>query len=167
MAIKHFFLITLLTFLVPLQQGNAVEKDIQNQFQSGSYQQILDNNTERPFILAIWSVSCSSCLKEMKQLSAIHKKFPGLEIIMLSVDDFTEQSTVNKILQKHEITDLESWVFAAPDLQKLRYEIDPGWYGELPRTYFFNSSHDGKGISGTQTNEQFISRVSEILKKDH
>jgi thiol-disulfide isomerase/thioredoxin len=167
MAFKHFLMITLLVFFMPSQQGNAVEQNKQNYFQSGSYQQILDKHTNRPFMLAVWSVSCSSCLKEMEQLSAIHKKFPDLEIIMLSVNDFSEQATVNNILQKHEITDLESWIFADPDSQRLRFEIDPEWYGELPRTYFFNSTHDRKGISGTQTNEQLISWVSEIIKKDH
>ena len=167
MTIKHFFLITLLVFLAPLKQGNAEGQNKLNHFQSGSYQQILNNNKEQPFMLAVWSVSCSSCLKEMEQLSKLHKKFPQLDIIMLSVDDLSEKHTVDKILQEHGVADLESWIFADPNLQKLRFEIDPGWYGELPRTYFFNSSHDGKGISGTQTNEQFISRVSEILKKDH
>jgi thiol-disulfide isomerase/thioredoxin len=167
MTIKHILSITLLVFLIPLQQGNAEVQNKLNNFQSGSYQQILNNNKEQPFILAVWSVSCSSCIKEMEQLSKLHKKYPDLGIIMLSVDDFSEKYTVDKILQGHGVADLESWIFADPDLQRLRFEIDPGWYGELPRTYFFNSTHDRKGISGTQTNEQFISRVSEILKKDH
>ncbi len=167
MTIKHFLSITLLVFLIPLQQGNAEVQNKLNNFQSGSYQQILNNNKEQPFILAVWSVSCSSCIKEMEQLSKLHKKYPHLDIIMLSVDDFSEKYTVDKILQGHGVADLESWIFADPDLQRLRFEIDPGWYGELPRTYFFNSTHDRKGISGTQTNEQFISRVSEILNKDH
>lgn len=167
MTIKHFLSTTLLVFLIPLQQGNAEAQDKLNNFQSGSYQQILNNNKEQPFMLAVWSVSCSSCLKEMEQLSKLHKKFPHLDIIMLSVDDLSEKHTVDKILQEHGVADLESWIFAESNVQKLRFEIDPGWYGELPRLYFFNSAHEREGISGAQANEQLLSMVSGILKKDH
>ena len=166
MIIKYFLTITLFVFLLPLQQAKAGEQGKLNQFQSGSYQQILNNNKQQPFILAVWSVTCSSCLKEMEQLNNIHINYPNLEIIMLSVNDLSEKNTVGKILQEHGISDLESWIFADANAQKLSYEIDPGWYGELPRTYFFNSSHERAGISGTQTKEQFISMISSMLKDD-
>jgi thiol-disulfide isomerase/thioredoxin len=163
---KYFLIITFFVFFLPPQPARAGEQDQQNQFHSGSYQQILNQNKEQPFMLAVWSVSCSSCLKEMEQLSKIHKEFPNLEIIMLSVNDLSEKNTVGKILQERGISGLESWIFADSNAQKLRFEIDPAWYGELPRTYFFNSRHKRTGISGTQTNKRFISMVSKILQDD-
>ena len=70
--------------------ANAAEVTSLNEFKVGSYRQILATQAGKPFILIIWSLSCSSCIKDMELLDAIHKQNPRLTLIMLSTDDPTE-----------------------------------------------------------------------------
>ncbi len=40
------------------------EKMSLKHFVSGSYQQLLEENADKPFMLAIWSTTCSSCMEK-------------------------------------------------------------------------------------------------------
>lgn len=124
-------------------------------FLPGSYQQLLDSNANKPFMLVIWSITCSSCLKDMALLNKMHKANPKINMIMLATDDASATTEIQQILAKNELTGLENWVFADESPQKLRYEIDPKWYGELPRTYFLNKKHEREGISGVLSQEDY------------
>jgi thiol-disulfide isomerase/thioredoxin len=132
-------------------------------FASGSYQQILSNNANHPFMLVVWSIDCPSCLKDMALLSRIHKNKPELKIIMLATDDLSATDQILQILKKNSVMDLENWVFAEENTQKLRFEIDPKWYGEIPRTYFFNAAHKREGVSGVLTQNDYEFRLTQIL----
>lgn len=131
-------------------------------FISGSYQQMLSNNAANPFMLVVWSVDCSSCLKEMALLSDIKKNHPGIKMIMLSTDDLSSAEQIGQILKQHQLDNAENWVFADDNSQKLRFEIDPKWYGEIPRTYFFDSAHRRTGISGVMSKEDYGTMLAKI-----
>ncbi|MDZ4151080.1 thioredoxin-like domain-containing protein, partial [Methylicorpusculum sp.] len=131
-------------------------------FVDGSYQQILVAHEGRPLVLVIWSLTCSSCLKEMSSLNEWRKKTPDVEMILLSTDDISEQAEVLNILQKHELDGLENWIFADDNAQKLRFQIDPRWYGEMPRIYFFNAKHERTGISGVLSEQEYRDRISSL-----
>lgn len=141
--------------------GHAQEKPIKT-FNSGSYQQILRENAGKPFILAIWSVDCPSCLKDMKVLYDIHQKHPDIKIVMLSTDPPNMMTEVQSILTKYQLDGLDNWIFGSDDTQKLRYEIDASWYGELPRTYFFSASHTRTGKSGALKNDEIEAQIANI-----
>jgi len=141
--------------------GQAQESSIKT-FSAGSYQQILNENTGNAFILAIWSVDCPSCLKDMDVLTTAHQKHPELKIVMLSTDEPVAKVEVEEILSKHQLNDLDNWLFGTEDAQKLRYEIDPSWYGELPRTYFFTSSHERVGKSGALKLDELEEQIAII-----
>lgn len=133
-------------------------------FVSGSYQQILASNANQPFMLVVWSINCSSCLKDMELLSSIHKHRPKLKIIMLAADEPSATEQIEQILAKNQLSDLENWVYSEENTQKLQYEIDPQWYGELPRTYFFNKAHQRTGVSGVLAKKDYDSMFAKILK---
>ncbi|RLA17894.1 MAG: TlpA family protein disulfide reductase, partial [Gammaproteobacteria bacterium] len=61
---------------------------------------------------------------------------------------------IGKTLKKHGLGGIESWAFADPNVARLRYEIDPRWYGTLPRSYFFDSAHQRSATTGTLEKEQ-------------
>ncbi|MGR8979528.1 MAG: TlpA family protein disulfide reductase [Gammaproteobacteria bacterium] len=133
-------------------------------FVSGSYRQILADNANNPFMLTVWSVDCASCLKDMKLLSDIHKNNPDITMIMLSHDELSAKDDIEKILKQFELEGVENWVFADENSQKLRFEIDPKWYGELPRTYFFDADHRRTGISGAMSKEDYDDMLTKIIK---
>ncbi|QPK64225.1 hypothetical protein IVG45_04445 [Methylomonas sp. LL1] len=151
----------LLLSALAVSSSQAQEKFVKT-FNPGSYQQILRENAAKPFILAVWSVDCPSCLKDMGVLNQIRQNHPDLKIVMLSTDDPSATSEVKNILARNRLGDLDNWIFGSDDAQKLRYEIDPGWYGELPRTYFFSSTHNRVGKSGALKIEEFETQISKI-----
>ena len=157
LIICHFLLLCVLA--LPTQAEQATLKP----FVPGSYQQLLDSNPNKPFMLVIWSITCSSCLKDMALLSKMHKANPNINMVMLATDDTTATEQIQQILAKNELTGLENWLFADENPQKLRYEIDPKWYGELPRTYFLNKKHEREGISGVLSQKDYETLFKKIL----
>ena len=129
-------------------------------FVSGSYQQMLDNNAKKPFMLVVWSLDCSSCIKDMTLLNEIHRENPALKIIMLAADEPSMGEQVKPLLSKYKMDGVENWLFADENTEKLRFEIDPKWYGELPRTYFFNAVHQRVGISGVLSKKDILAKMA-------
>jgi len=133
-------------------------------FVSGSYQKILTANANQPFMLVVWSINCPSCLKDMELLSNIHKSRPELKMIMLAADEASATAQIQQILEKHQLSGLENWAYADDNTEKLQFEIDPKWYGELPRTYFFDKAHQRTGVSGVLSKEDYDVMFAKILK---
>ncbi len=154
-----FQIILLCSFAISAQAEQATLKP----FVPGSYQQLLDSNANKPFMLVIWSITCSSCLKDMALLNKMHRANPNVNLVMLATDDATATEQVQQILTKNDLTGLENWIFADENPQKLRYEIDPKWYGELPRTYFLTKKHEREGVSGVLTQQDYEAMFKKIL----
>lgn len=131
-------------------------------FRIDSYRQILAESAHAPLLLAIWSVDCPSCLKDMKNLRALHEKHPELKIVMLAVDDGEALPEIRRIIGDERLAALDNWVFADENPEKLRYEIDPAWFGELPRTYFFDAAHRRTGKSGALTMDEFEAELAKL-----
>lgn len=80
--------------------------------------------------------------------SRLTQIYPSLKVVLVSTDDWEMRDTVSESLRKMSVSNLESWLYAEENADKLRFEIDPKWYGELPRTYFYNAVGEAKGLSG-------------------
>lgn len=140
--------------------AHAEQADLKH-FTSGSYQQLLKEYADKPFVLMIWSINCTSCLKKMPLMNELRKSMPDINMIMLATDDASAADQVKSILTGSELNQVDNWIFADANPQKLRYEIDPKWYGEVPRTYFLDKDHQRLGISGSVPRET----LETILKK--
>lgn len=160
MTIKHAFTACLLAFC-SISAAYAQEGYVKT-FNAGSYPQILRENAAQPFILALWSLDCPSCIKDMGVLAQVRENHPQLKIIMLSTDEPAATTEVKTMLARQHLSDLESWIFGADDAQKLRYEIDPSWFGELPRTYFYDKTHNRVGKSGALRIDEFEAQIKRI-----
>lgn len=158
--LKYILCFFVLSFFV---QPSFAEPAQLQPFAPGSYQQILDKHADKPLMLVIWSITCSSCLKDMALLNKMHKANPKIDFVMLATDDASATDQIEQILAKNDLSGLENWQFADENPQKLRYEIDPKWYGELPRSYFFNRKHEREGVSGILSQEDYETLFKKIL----
>lgn len=140
------FISTLLLFFSVTLSAN--EANTTNALKLGSYQNLVEQQAGHPLVVVFWSITCASCLKEMATIKEIHQEQPNLPIVMISIDDIAEAPLVRTTLKDKGLSDLESWVFAESNAQRLRYEIDSTWYGEIPRLYFLDADHNRRGISG-------------------
>jgi len=60
------------------------------------------------------------------------------------------------ILQDYDLAEVDNWVFANRDETKLRYDIDPRWFGDLPRSYFFPLQGEIKRFRGALTSAELL-----------
>jgi len=117
-------------------------------FVRGSYQEIVAARSGKPFIVSLWSLECVHCRDDMALFAALQKKYPGLDLVLVATDTPEQQQEILRTLQQYRLGQNESWVFADSFAERLRFEVDAQWYGELPRTYFYDARGRATAISG-------------------
>lgn len=117
-------------------------------FVRGSYQQIVSARQGKPFIVNFWSLTCNYCVVELAMLKKLIKKYPKLDLVLVSTDTPEEEKSVSTTLAKFSLGNAEAWVFADSYTERLHFEVDKKWQGELPRTYFFGAKNEVTAISG-------------------
>lgn len=130
-------------FPFPAQAGAEAKP-----FVRGSYPQIVATRQGKPFIVNFWSLTCSYCVIEMEMFRKLKKKYPSLDLVLVSTDTPEEEGEVSAILAKHALDKAESWIFADSYVERLRFEVDRKWQGELPRTYFYDRKGNVAAVSG-------------------
>ncbi|OOO02317.1 MAG: hypothetical protein USCGTAYLOR_01460 [Chromatiales bacterium USCg_Taylor] len=129
--------------------ANLAAADQLHPFKTGSLSEIVATREGKPFLLNVWSLDCSACRAEMNMLAKLRKEYPNFNLVLVATDDVARSAEVQAFLLERGLAQVESWIFAEPNPQRLRYEIDSGWYGELPRSYFYDPKHERLGVSGT------------------
>ena len=117
-------------------------------FDAKSPESIRKTHAGKPFVLAFWSIYCEPCREEMAEWKAIRQKYPALPIVLVSTDPPSERATVIEFLRRYDPGPVETWVFADEFSERVRYAVDRGWRGELPRTYFYDAAHRAEARSG-------------------
>lgn len=133
-------------------------------FGPGSLQQIQAERSGKPFILALWSATCTHCPSELKALGELSRQHPGLDIVLVAADTPTDTPQLEKLAADYGLGRQAQWVFADAQPEKLRFAIDRRWYGELPRTYFFDAQHRREAGSGVMPVERLERWVREHVK---
>lgn len=110
-------------------------------FTSGSLKQVLASRPNKPFILVLWSLDCQYCPTELKMLSELEKSHPGLDVVLIATDTIDDMPQLADRAANYGTAKFEQWVFAEDMPERLRQEIDGRWYGEVPRTYFYDQKH--------------------------
>jgi thiol-disulfide isomerase/thioredoxin len=106
-------------------------------FELGRFEQIVSDKNKQDHLVILWSFDCPPCIKELGEISELHQQFPDYQLTLINTDAVDEQVRVKKILQQFNLAGLDNWGFDNSDGEKLRYDIDPRWFGDLPRSYFF------------------------------
>ena len=131
---------------------------------AGSLQQIEREHRGQPFILSFWSATCTHCPAELKALGELVGRHPRLALVIVATDTPAEAPELQRLAQSYGLAGQAQWVFADTQPERLRYEIDRRWYGELPRTYFYDRQHRRDGRSGVVPVEQLERWASEHVK---
>jgi hypothetical protein len=71
----------------------------------------------------------------MPQWGTLLQERPNLGLVVINADLVpNEPSAVSAMLAQTGLAAAENWTFADDFVERLRYEIDPQWRGEIPRT---------------------------------
>ncbi len=107
---------------------------------------------DQPLIISFWSIDCPYCLDDLKKLGKALSKNTNVKLITVCVDGKESAKKAERILSQANLPKHEQYQYAEVDEDRLRYNIDPAWYGELPRTYFYDAAHQVTPLSGKISN---------------
>jgi thiol-disulfide isomerase/thioredoxin len=117
-------------------------------FMADSLQTMERSREEQAFFIVLWALDCPPCRKELELLGQLRRRYENLPLVLISTDGADQVADVVALLEKYSLADADNWIFADAYVERLRYAIDPQWYGELPRSYFYDRDHNRKAFSG-------------------
>lgn len=160
MVTKHVVGLLLLLCMTPALAAGLTP------FHAESLAEIENARAGKPFILMLWSVECPPCLREFEVLQRQRDRIPPLALVLISTDTDVQASELENVLARFGMTAFESWVFRDHFAERLRYAIDPQWFGELPRAYLYAASHQRTAKSGLMSDET-LDRWLKVVSHAH
>ncbi len=130
-------------FLVALQMPAAASEAQLKPFVRGSWQQLLNSHAGRPTLVHFWGVTCGPCKVELPLLGQFMKDHAVVDMVTISADLAPDiPGAAQAMLKKSGLASAENWIFSDGFVERLRFEIDPHWQGDIPRTLLI--SREGK-----------------------
>lgn len=123
-------------------------------FTAESLAKIEAQHAGQPFVLVLWSMHCAPCFAELEMLGTELRRQPDLPVVLVSTDEASMRADVLELLADYGLEKVPTWQFAEDIPEKLRFVIDQNWYGELPRSYYYDENHQRSGHSGTLSQKQ-------------
>jgi thiol-disulfide isomerase/thioredoxin len=140
--------------ILSLALVQSAQADNIQDFGPQTFAQLKSQFAGKPFIVSLWSVDCAPCRVELDMLGKLKQADPALPLVVISTDSIEKREEAVDILQGYALDGVPTWMFADTFVERLRFSIDPMWYGELPRSYFFAPDHSFTAHSGILTAEK-------------
>ncbi|MBI5165143.1 MAG: TlpA family protein disulfide reductase [Magnetospirillum sp.] len=137
-------LLLLLLLLFPAA-GRAAEV---NPFLPGSWQAIRAAHADRLLVVHLWSLSCAPCLAELPHWGRLKWDRREMTLVLINTDTPAQAGRAAVALARAGLGRAEAWTFADPHAERLRFEIDRRWQGELPRTLMIAADGTVEVLSG-------------------
>lgn len=135
-------------FMSGLTQAEPVVKN-SVEFNKARFEQVKQEKLAQKWLVLLWSVDCTPCMKELALVKKLQQKQKDLAVVMINTD--TEESSEqerNDIIKHFNLVNLKSFHFTQGQEAQQRYQVDPQWFGELPRSYFIDEQGKFHGKSG-------------------
>ncbi len=101
--------------------------------------QMVKNSEGRVSLINIWATWCQPCIEEFPYLVQLKKKYPDLNLILVSADVEEDRQRVEEFLVEQGV-DFRTYIKAEPD-NEFAGALSKEWNGALPATFIY----DGKG----------------------
>ncbi|HTE94179.1 MAG TPA: TlpA disulfide reductase family protein [Bradyrhizobium sp.] len=119
-------------------------------FGRGSWQDVLRSHAGHPTIVHFWGVTCGPCKVELPLLGEFMKDHPAIDVVTVSADFVPDlPGATRSMLEKSGLSAAENWIFSDGFVERLRFEIDPGWQGDIPRTMLISREGTITTIEGS------------------
>jgi thiol-disulfide isomerase/thioredoxin len=119
-------------------------------FGRGSWDELRRIHDGRPTIVHFWGLTCGPCLVELPEWGRFAHAVAGIDVVMVAADPVPEEpAQLSATLAKAGLSPVESWRFADRFAERLQYEVDPNWRGELPLTILLGRDGTARSVLGT------------------
>lgn len=103
-------------------------------FRRGSWQALLARGQGR-FVVHFWGLTCGPCLAELPEWGRFLTADPGARLVMVAADPVPQpDDQLAATLTRCGLAAADQWRFDGGFAERLYFEVDPEWQGELPRT---------------------------------
>ena len=127
-------------------------------FVRGSWQDVLRSHAGRPTLVHFWGVTCGPCKVELPLLGQFMKDHDAIDVVTISADLVPDlPGATRSMLEKAGLWSAENWIFSDGFVERLRFEIDPTWQGDIPRTILI-------ARDGTMTTIEGSAEVKDLEK---
>jgi len=121
-------------------------------FARGSWQALRQAHAGRPTLVHFWGVTCGPCKVELPELGRFAKAHPDVDVVMIDADLVPNTPVaVRTMVSQAGLASAENWAFGDTFTERLRYEIDPKWQGDIPRTVLIGRDGAIRTIEGPAT----------------
>lgn len=117
-------------------------------FGHGDFARLSQAAAGQPTIVHLWGVSCAPCLVELPRWAAFLRQVPSLPVVFVQFDPLP-LSRVSAALRRARLLAGEQRSVTGFADERLRYEIDPAWQGELPFTLLLGADASRLTFSGS------------------
>jgi thiol-disulfide isomerase/thioredoxin len=132
---RKWLLLALLIAAIPLDWSGSAAADELRPFVRGSWADIRKAHAGRPTVVHFWGVTCGPCRVEMPVWGKLLQERPEVDLVVINADLVpNEPGAVRTMLAQTGLARAENWTFGDGFVERLRYEIDPQWQGDIPRT---------------------------------
>jgi len=119
-------------------------------FERGSWQAIRQAHAGRPMLVHFWGVTCGPCKVELPELGRFAKAHPNVNVVMIDADLVPNTpAAVRAMVSQAGLASAENWAFGDTFAERLRYEVDPKWQGDIPRTVLIGKDGATRTIEGS------------------
>ena len=119
--------------LFALASGQAAALDFKP-YGRGRFAQIVKAHAGRPLIVHFWSVTCPPCIAELPQWAKMVDERKDVDIVFVNTDGEEDRARAGARAEKVGLDKAAHYGFADDFVEKLYFEADKGWRGELPFT---------------------------------
>ena len=77
-------------------------------FVPGSFDQLVAERADEPFLLIIWSVTCVPCRDEFRLIADLRRSEGDFPVVLISTDSIDDLPIAKRMLDEYGLADLES-----------------------------------------------------------
>lgn len=134
--------------LVCASAAIAVETGELSPFGRGSFAEIRKAHAGKPLVVHFWSVTCPACIAELGEWAKLARERQNVDIVFVNTDSDKERTRATRRLQTAGLQQAANFSFADPFVERLYFEVDNGWRGELPFTALIGPQGDKVTVIG-------------------
>ncbi|WP_442755179.1 TlpA family protein disulfide reductase [Methylocystis sp. JAN1] len=100
----------------------------------GAFAQIVKAHAGKPLIIHFWSVTCPPCIAELPQWAKMVSDQTSVDVVLVNTDSDEDRARAEMRAEKAGLGKATHYGFSDDFVEKLYFEADMAWRGELPFT---------------------------------